>query len=214
MRILSLSDVVLETVYSPSIGDNYPDIDFVLACGDLPFYYVEYVVDTLNVPVFYVRGNHANKVEYSEEGQRSSPGGALDLHRRVLAHQGVLMAGFEGSLRYNQQGPQYSQREMWLLVFGSVPRLLFNRLRYGRYLDVLVSHAPPWGINDGPDYPHHGFKALRWLLRVFRPKYHFHGHVHLYAANLKVETQYEDTLVINTYGCCRTDLVLEMRNDV
>ena len=36
------------------------------------------------------------------------------------------------------------------------PQLLWNRQRYGRYLDVLVTHSPPFGVHDRPDLPHYG----------------------------------------------------------
>jgi Icc-related predicted phosphoesterase len=89
---------------------------------------------------------------------------------------------------------------MWLMVLGMVPKLLFNKMRYGRYLDILVTHSPPWGINDQPDRAHQGFKAFRWLLEKFRPAYHLHGHIHIYSSSENGRTQFQDTLVINTYG--------------
>ena len=41
-------------------GDRLPAMkpDLVLSCGDLPFDYLEYLVSRLDVPVFYVPGNH------------------------------------------------------------------------------------------------------------------------------------------------------------
>jgi len=85
-------------------------------------------------------------------------------------------------------------------VLSLVPKLLLNRLRYGRYLDIFVSHAPPWGIHDRPDLPHQGIKAFRWFLKTFRPAYHFHGHVHVYRPDAITETRFHQTLVVNTYG--------------
>jgi Icc-related predicted phosphoesterase len=38
------------------------------------------------------------------------------------------------------------------------------------------------------------------LVRVFKPKYHFHGHNHVYTDETVTETQVGETLVINTYG--------------
>ncbi len=110
------------------------------------------------------------------------------------------MAGIEGSIRYNNGPHQYSQGDMWSMALGLVPRLMINRLRYGRFLDVLVTHAPPWKIHDMEDLPHHGIKAFRWLLQVFKPAYHLHGHIHVYRNDIPTITQFEETQVINCYG--------------
>jgi len=85
-------------------------------------------------------------------------------------------------------------------VFNLFPLLLWNRIRYGRYLDIFVTHASPWGIHDQPDYPHVGIKAFRWLLTVFKPQIHLHGHIHVYRPDTVTETHFEETRVINTYG--------------
>jgi uncharacterized protein len=110
------------------------------------------------------------------------------------------MAGVEGSIRYKPGPFQYSQQEMWRNVFRLVPGLIRNRLRFGRYLDIFITHAPPRGINDREDLPHQGIDAFRWLLEVFRPRYHLHGHIHLYGLEVVRVVNYHQTEVINTYG--------------
>jgi Icc-related predicted phosphoesterase len=95
---------------------------------------------------------------------------------------------------------------MWLFTLSLVPRLLWNRLVHGRALDIFVTHAPPWGIHDRQDLAHQGAKAFAWLLRVFQPAYHFHGHVHLYRPDIPAESRYQNTRVINTYGYRETTL--------
>jgi len=85
-------------------------------------------------------------------------------------------------------------------VLQDAPRLLLNRLRYGRYLDIFVTHASPWGIHDMPDLTHRGIKAFRWFLLVFHPTYHFHGHIHIYRPDTVTETVFGKTRVINTFG--------------
>lgn len=208
MKLLSLSDQVLEFIYSPTVKERFADVDFVLGCGDLPYYYLEYLVDQLGKPVYYVRGNHAATVEYSQGAERKGPWGAVDLHRRVVNHKGLLMAGFEGSLRYRQGPFMYTQSEMWSMVLSIAPRLTTNSVRHGRALDLLATHAPAWGIQDQDDPAHQGFKAFRWLLSVFKPRYHFHGHIHVYSKETPVLTRFRDTLVINTYGYRETNLHL------
>jgi hypothetical protein len=41
-------------------------------------------------------------------------------------------------------------------------------------LDVLITHAPPEGIHDGSG-AHAGFRAFRWLIDRFPPRYLIHG---------------------------------------
>lgn len=200
IKVLSISDRISELVYSPAIRERFADVDLVLSCGDLPYYYVEFVVSALMKPVFFVRGNHANLMEESDTGQRSAPAGAMDLHRQALAYNGILLAGVEGSVRYKPGPFQYSQAQMWQYVLLMAPRLLYFKRRYGRALDIFVTHAPSWGIGDKSDWPHQGIRAFRWLVEVFKPAYHFHGHIHLYGANPQATIDYGATRVLNSYG--------------
>jgi Icc-related predicted phosphoesterase len=209
MKILSLSDVVISRIYSPQVRMLFSDVELVLGCGDLPYYYLEFITSMLDVPVYFVRGNHAEVVEYQEAGARTHPHGAFDLHCKTINHDGLLISGVEGSIRYRRGPFQYSQSEMWFNVLKLVPQMLFNRLTYGRFIDIFVSHASPWGIHDQPDLPHHGVKAFRWLIKVFKPSYHFHGHIHLYRPGTETQTIFYDTKVINTFGYLVTDINMQ-----
>jgi Icc-related predicted phosphoesterase len=44
-------------------------------------------------------------------------------------------------------------------------------------VDVLLTHAPPRGVGDGPDRPHQGFGALNTLVGRLGPAVLLHGHV-------------------------------------
>jgi len=209
MKVLSLSDIVVPFIYSGQIGERFAGVDFGIGCGDIPYYYQEYVISRLDIPFFYVRGNHSHPIERTAAGHHIEPRGAIDLHRRVLSHKGLLLAGIEGCGRYREGPYQYTQGEMWMHVFSLIPGLLRNRALTRRFLDVLVTHAPPQGIHDQDDLPHRGVKAFRWLLEVFRPAYHFHGHIHVYHPDTFIETIYRQTRVINTYGYRETVLELD-----
>jgi hypothetical protein len=200
LKVLSLSDKQVDSIYNSQVKKRFGDVDLILGCGDLAYYYLEFVVSMLDVPLYYVRGNHSNQVEYTMVGPKTQPEGGRDLHRRVINHQGLLLAGVEGSLRYRKGPFQYSQTEMWLHILRIVPALLRNKLQHGRFLDIFISHAPPWGIHDKPDLPHQGIKAFRWLIESFKPRYHFHGHIHIYRQDTQKVTQHGHTTVINTYG--------------
>jgi Icc-related predicted phosphoesterase len=199
VKILAVSDHVSDAVYSGDIGGRFGDVDLILSCGDLPYSYLEYIVSMLNKPSFYVHGNH-DSPEYRASGiTLTEPGGWVNLHGRVAEAKGVLLAGLEGSLRYKPRVPfQYTEREMAWKVRAMTPALLMNRLRYGRYLDILITHSPPYGIHDGEDLPHRGFRAFLDLLDRFKPRYLLHGHKHVYGPE-PTRTRYADTEVINVY---------------
>lgn len=200
LRALCVSDKVIPFIYSPTAKERFGHVDLVLSCGDLPYYYLEYIISTLDLPLYFVRGNHANVLEYTQGGPRSYPLGGTDLDMQVMGIQGMLFAGFEGSIRYNQGPFQYSDREMHLRAARMAPRLVLNRLIRGRYLDVLVTHSPPLDVNDQPDRPHRGFAALRWFVRWFKPAYLLHGHIHLYHPGTHARTVFARTEIINCYG--------------
>lgn len=208
MKILSISDKIVSFIHSPAIKSCFDDVDLVLACGDLSYVYQEYIISLLNVPFYFVRGNHDKSIEYGSGEARTHPRGGFDLHRRVLRHNDLLLAGVEGSIRYSGEGSyQYTQRQMWRHVWRLFPELMLNKLLYGRYLDIFVTHAPPTGIHEGEDWAHQGIDAFRWLLDTFKPRYHFHGHVHLYRPGAVNETQLGPTTVLNTYSYRLTEFI-------
>ena len=202
MQLLTVSDKEEPTIYSRSIKQKFGDVDLAISCGDLPYYYIEYIISSLDIPLYYVLGNHAKEVEYGCSTPREFPWGAVNLHKKVIRDPktGLLLAGIEGSLLYNEGEHQYTQSEMWGMVSQLVPTLLWNKVHYGRYLDIFVTHAPPWRIHDEDDPAHQGAKAFNWLIKTFQPTYHIHGHIHVYSPFTKTETKVGNTLVMNTYG--------------
>jgi uncharacterized protein len=186
--------------------------ELILSCGDLPAYYLDYLVSRLDVPMYAVHGNHdaPPPLEGSEGYGRC--GASWIGGQGLRTHDGLLIAGFDGSLRYNAGSYQSSQTEMHAAVRGMVPWLMLNRLRYGRALDILVTHAPPRGIHDKPDRCHTGFSAYNWLIKRFQPRYHLHGHIHLYDRRTPTVTRVGETEVINVYPFRELELVLPDRS--
>lgn len=209
MRILTVSDKIEPVLYGPHIRERVGDVDLVLACGDLPEYYLEYVVSLVNAPLYYVHGNHDKPRAlvsvlddvHAAESRASVPSTwAVNLHLRPANFQGLLLAGLEGCRRYNDAPYQYSEQEVRLQTWWLSLQLLLNRVRHGRFLDILITHAPPRGIHDAKDLPHQGFTSYLTFLRRMRPLLMIHGHQHVYNRNLITETPYAGTRVINTYG--------------
>lgn len=201
MRILAVADKVVDLLYSPSLVEKYGYVDMVVSCGDLPYYYLEYIVTMLCVPLLYVHGNHDPPVEYTSSGlQLTGPGGGINVHGRLVKEKGLSVVGLEGSIRYKPHGMyQYTDGQMWRRALKLAPALLYNHLVTGRPVDILLAHSPPFGIHNGHDRTHIGFKSFLWLMERFKPRYLLHGHRHVYNPLETIETQYRETTVINVY---------------
>lgn len=204
IRILAISDVELGQLYNASVKDRYTDIDLVLSLGDLPMYYLDYISSTMNLPLYYVLGNHHAEPTHSRQGPISIGSeweSGINIHQRSQFFENrLLVMGMEGSIRYNYGPAQYTQERMWQMCLRKIPSLMMNYALHGRYLDIFASHSPPYKIQDADDPPHVGFKAFRWFLRTFRPQYHLHGHIHLYRHDAIRETVYYQTRIVNCYG--------------
>jgi uncharacterized protein len=201
MKVLTVSDEVVPTIYHASVRERFRDIDLVLGCGDLPPSYLEFIVSSLDAPCFYVNGNHDGQPEHTDYGKTlTHPSGCVYLDGKVCEHNGLVLGGLSGSIWYNGGPYQYSQQRMFVRLYMLLPRILWYRRINGYGLDVLITHSPPAGINDGPG-PHAGFDALRWLIDRYPPRYLIHGHVHRnYRLASSFETQVGGTSVINTAG--------------
>ncbi len=186
-------------MYSLSTSGHFQGVELIIGCGDLPYEYLEYIVTVLNIQMLYVPGNHDPKYDPTKKETFAEGGVNLDL--KVIRHNKFLIGGFGGSIRYRPDGiNQYTQSDAYIRAFRLLPRLMLNRIQYGRALDILISHSPPFGIHDDTDPAHNGLKALNWLIRIAQPRYHFHGHMHIYRRNLEnVETNIGLTKVINVY---------------
>jgi Icc-related predicted phosphoesterase len=195
MKILAVSDHIDPLVYSTSCKAKFKDVECVISCGDLPEHYLDFIVSTLNVPLFFVHGNH------DPSGGKSDLAGGTNLDERVLVYRNCIIAGLEGSYWYNGNIHQYTERDMYFKYLRLLPQLYWARLRYGRFLDILVTHAPPKGVHEGEDLPHRGFSTFTFILQKYQPQYHLHGHIHLYSAPDKnFKDRLFNTWVINCYN--------------
>ena len=211
MKILCISDQIDPQVYSPRIKDRFSDIDLVLSAGDLPLNYLDFIISTLNKPLFFVFGNHKNEeLKYYkknpffptlQQGESEYLGcGAIYIETKVKTEGNFIVAGLGGSMRYNNGINQFTNFEMFLEIIKLSPRLFWNRIFHGRYLDVLLTHAPPKGIHDKHDKCHTGFKVFLWFMNVFKPKFLIHGHTHLYDLCEERCTKWKNTIVVNAFN--------------
>jgi Icc-related predicted phosphoesterase len=205
-RILAVADEIDETLYGEKLTRLRPDI--VLSCGDLPFDYLEYLVSRLDVPLLYVPGNHDPSLRLQDstwsplqfDAQVSGPDGCENIDGRIIEVRGLRVAGLGGSLRYKAGPNQYSQVQMRWRALNLEFRARLKRVRNRRKLDILVTHAPPFGFAEAKDSAHVGFAAFHRLIQNFQPLLLVHGHIHPYGRS-QPELRAGVTRVVNVVPC-------------
>ncbi len=210
MKILCVSDKIDPLVYSPHIKERFSDVEYILCAGDLPMDYIDFIVSSLNKPLFFVFGNHNTEdLKYFknlwnapliQEIKENAGCGAIYVGTKVKKEGCFIAAGLGGSMRYNNGLNQFTDFQMFLEILKIAPKLFLNRIIYGRCLDILLTHAPPKGIHDKNDKCHWGFKSFLWFIKTFKPKFLVHGHIHLYDLNDVRVTEYKNTKVVNAYS--------------
>jgi Icc-related predicted phosphoesterase len=157
------------------------------------------------VPLLYVPGNHDASLEppdmtwmplRSEPQAGPGPAGCVNIDGRLVQVQGLRIAGLGGSIRYKRGANQYSEGQMGRRALKIELRARLGRVRDGRRLDVLVTHAPPYGAAEAVDSAHVGFVAFLRLIRNLHPLLALHGHIHPYGRALP-ERQVNATRVVN-----------------
>ena len=218
MRILCVSDTTSSLAFSSNVAEIFGDTDLILSCGDMPVESHDYLSTMLRSDVYYVYGNHNLETFQQEMDRDGHQLGTMenDYNKKFYGflldgkcvrdrRTGLIIAGLGGSMRYNEGMSQYTEAQMRRRMRRLIPALLWNKRRYGRYVDILVTHAPPLGIGDDVDLCHKGFECFLRFMDRYKPKYLVHGHVHLDDHNAQRVTQYKDTKVINIFGCYRID---------
>lgn len=190
MKILLISDKPSPVLYDRYDPEPFKQVDLVISCGDLAADYLDFVMSMLNVPCYYVPGNHDTSFV------ADPPAGWELLDGRVISHEGITMMGLGGSMRYKPGPYQYTDAEMTWRYWKMKQKIWRKR----GAIDILVTHAPAFNLNDLDDSAHQGFKIFRKIIDRYRPKYFLHGHVHLDYARKPRQMRYGDTKIINGYG--------------
>ena len=188
VRLLAVSDEVESQLLDERTVEAQGRVDLVIGCGDLPADYLDALATLYAAPLVFVRGYHdppGRQGDYPQEAE---------IDGRVVKERGLLIAGLEGSIRYSDGAHQYTERQMMAKV-----RALRLRLRL-RHPDILITHGPPAGVNEGTDAPHRGLEAVRRAVEWMRPRLLLHGHVHPYGREIIREAQLGETRVINVVG--------------
>ena len=190
MKILVIADVEAKYYYDYYIPGKLDEFDLILACGDLKKRYLEFIVTLAPCPVLYVRGNH------DESFSTMPPEGCICIEDDIYVHQGLRIMGLGGCQKYKDGINFYTEKEM---------RRRVNRLRYklwrNKGIDVLVTHAPAYQLNDMEHLTHRGFECFIDIMEKYKPKFFVHGHVHRnYGRNIPKVCTYKETTVVNACG--------------
>jgi Icc-related predicted phosphoesterase len=187
VRVLAVADEVSDAL-SGKVAAIMPDL--VLAAGDLPWDYLEFLASVVDRPVVFVPGNHDPAVSTARQHRSGQflqagmpcppprPEGCVNADGTVVDAAGLRIAGLGGCVRYRPGPNQYSQREFQKRSARLVRRAGRLQRRRPAPVDVLLTHAPPLGLGDEDDRPHVGIEALHGVLDRLAPRWHLHGHIH------------------------------------
>jgi predicted phosphodiesterase len=209
-RVLTVSDEVVESLWTERLAERHGDVDLVLGAGDLPFDYLEFLASALDRPLVFVPGNHdADLAGYSRTmglslhsgfpARYPGPMGGSNADGQVVEVAGLRIAGLGGSIRYNDGPNQWTERQQ----SRRAARLV--RAARKKPVDILLTHSPPLGVGDRDDPPHRGFACLHDVVTRLRPGVMVHGHIHPHGQPVP-DRRMGGTRVLNTVGYRILDL--------
>ena len=192
MKILAISDEEVPRFYEYYTPGVFSEYDLILACGDLKKRYLEFIVTLAPCPVLYVRGNH------DESFHTMPPEGCICIEDRIYVYRGIRIMGLGGCFKYREGNNFYTEKEM---------KRRLDKLRFQLWkrkgIDILITHAPAYHLNDMEHLTHRGFQVFLDIMEKYKPKYFIHGHVHRnYGRNIPQKSVYRETTVINACGHC------------
>lgn len=191
MKILAVSDEECTALWDYFIPGRLDEYDLIISCGDLKAEYLSFLVTMGHCPVLYIHGNH--DTSYAEH----PPEGCDCIDDHLIVYNGVRILGLGGCRWYHPGEHQFKEPQMKKRISK-----LKSKIRKAGGVDIVVTHAPPYGVGDGKDNAHIGFEAFLPLMEKYRPQLLLHGHVHLsYTGGVNSrpirERTYADTTVIN-----------------
>ncbi|MCP4672062.1 MAG: Icc-like protein [Desulfobacula sp.] len=190
LKILAVSDLVDKSLTKMVEDNSLEHVDLIISCGDLTPEYLSFLKNKLEKPLFYVKGNH--DIRYTH----SNLLGCENIHAKLVRFKTLNILGLEGSIWYSGGVNQYTDRQMNKII----SRMWFSIWKKGG-VNIVVTHAPPRDIHDGPDHCHTGFDSFVKLIDKRKPDYFIHGHIHKEFNSFEERTtMVNSTKVINTCG--------------
>ena len=165
MKIYATADIhgsqyrlnqVLETIES-----EHPDL--IIICGDItqfgPGDVAKQLLDQIPGDVLCIPGN----IDTPDVWQGIEKSHAENIHRRCVTHKGLTFLGING----------VDDAETELILTGDLD------IDLPKKIDVMVSHVPPYGLQDKVFIGmHSGSKLLLELLNNLHPRLFLCGHIH------------------------------------
>ncbi|MBQ6559457.1 MAG: metallophosphoesterase [Erysipelotrichaceae bacterium] len=189
-NITCIADEEDMILYSGSVKNVLKDTDFIVSAGDLKKEYLEYIVTLTNKPLFYIHGNHDEKL------LEDPPEGCICIDDDLIVYEGIRILGLGGSFLYNGEGIQFTEVQME----RRIAKLKLKILK-AKGVDIVVTHAPIKGYGELEDYAHQGFECFEKLLEELKPRFWFYGHVHSnYGFNIKRIHTLNKTMIVNVSG--------------
>lgn len=178
MKVLAIADYIENSSQvKENILQHRPDV--ILTLGDLKREDLEYLKD-LSLPKFGIYGNHCDE-DYL------LPLNIKNLHLKHQTFNNLTWSGFEGCVLYKNAPRQYFQQQATQLLFHTDKA------------DIMLSHAPPAGVNDNIlSDSHLGFEAFREYIKNHSPKFWFHGHA--YPKKSQKISKLNNTIIIYVHG--------------
>lgn len=158
MKILLLADKETPRPLQNILEEN-KDLDLIITLWDLYDFDIEALKNFPNIPKIGIYGNHCDWL-YMPTFWISN------LHLNTYKLWWITFWWFEWCVKYKNGRFQYTQEEANRLI-QLLPKV-----------DVIISHCPPFWINDNIDSAHIWFKALRDYIEKYSPKYLFHWHTY------------------------------------
>ncbi|HEX6989383.1 MAG TPA: metallophosphoesterase [Bacillota bacterium] len=174
MRILALADLHGNLGALDAILATAPAVDVIVLAGDLTHFGPASLVER----VLTRCARHAGRV-IAVGGNCDGPAvearlrrSDVDLHADARVVDGVVFYGVGRAQRWHDRS--------WELQEDELAQLLEHaRVRAGRPPDVLVTHAPPWGVCDRSRSGRPGgSRAVRAAVAAHRPRLVVCGHIH------------------------------------
>ena len=161
--------------------------DCVICLGDLDYSFLR-PLDGFEGLKLGVYGNHCHPGGLEEAG-------ITNLHGRVVQAGGLSFLGIEGCPYYKPSGAiMHTEEEIETF------------LRVSPHVDCIVTHCPPYGVNDHPgDTAHIGWRCLRHYAETSPPRYLLYGHT--YPNPEELITRVGATEIVYCYGSRMVDLV-------